>query len=485
MSIDNGRTSNQNPSFESNRREFMRFLSVGAGSAIVGGVFGCGGAAMAAASDTLSPAAVTRAGALVGDAAFWDKVREAFIRPASEVAFNVDAGVVAPRIALSALQGKAKAETAIAQAAAGFTSLPAQRAVISKALGASADDTALVGGATSGVMHALTGLSWSEGDVIFYTDHEHPNVIALIKSLQGFYKLVPVVIPLPKNPYVSAGEIAAAVESVVARHRPANRSLCALVWSSPTYQSGLMLPISRLAKIARKFDMVSICDAAHLMGMAAIDFRRLDIDFLATCGHKWQCGPSLTGTLLRDARMSGRWRHNGNTAGMKQLSPQSFGAQVSMTGSGAVERFESLIASCALWDEIGRSKIEAYSLSLAAYLKTRIVGVWGENSIRSPLADPELFSAIISFDPFFDSALAQQPNAYKAFARELQKTHGFTVRAVKLPSGEHASSAIRVSTPLWVDQDDVNRLVEAMKSVADVVRALPQPVEDPNFNYAS
>lgn len=497
MSKDSYRKANQHPSasgqdklksnapFERDRREFMRFLSVGAGSAIVGGVFGCGGAAMAATGDMLNRSAVTKASALADDTAFWDKVRQAFIRPASEVVFNVDAGAVAPRIALTALQGTSKAEVAGEQAAEHFTSMPAQRSAIGSSLGAHADNTSLVGGATSGIMYALTGLNWSEGDVIFYTNHEHPNVIALIKSLQAFYKLVPVVISLPTNPHISAQEIAAAVESIVARHRPASRSLCALVWSSPTYQNGVMLPIARMANIARKFDLVSICDAAHLMGMASIDFHRMDIDFLSTCGHKWQCGPSLTGTLLRDARMAKLWRYNGNTAGMKSLSEHSFGAQVSMIGARSIERFESLVVSCTLWEQIGRSKIEAYSLSLAAYLKIRVERIWGESSIRSPLADPELFSAIISVDPFYDSELARQPNAYKVFAKELQSTHGFTVRAVKLPSGEHSTSAIRVSTPLWIDQSDVERLVDAMAAVANVVRSLPQPIEDPSFNYAT
>lgn len=448
---------------EQDRRAFLRFLTIGAGSAVIGGAFACGRSAWATAGDV---AAVTRAGALVDDHSFWASIQDAFIRSSSEVVLNVDAGTVAPRIALNTLN-RDNSITDKAVAAGGFTTLAPQRAAIGKVLGAGADDVALVNGATDGIMHALSGFNWHEGDVIFYTDHEHPNVISVIQSLQFICKVVPVKIVLPTSPKVSAREIAAVVEAAVKRQRPAKRNLCALVWSSPTYQTGVMLPIARMAAIARKYDMVSICDAAHLMGMASIDFSRLDVDFLSTCGHKWQCGPSLTAALLRDARVASMWSSNSQrTAGRAATPGLSFGAEISRTGVASTAKFDALLASCTLWDDIGRSKIEAYSLSLGAYLKSRIEQVWGQNSLQSPVTDPELLSAITSFDPFLGTPLAGKPKAYKLFVDQLHQVHGFVVRVVKLPSNGQARSAVRISTPLWVEQGDVDRLIGAMQALA-------------------
>lgn len=463
-----------------NRRAFLRFLSIGAGSAIIGGAFGQGKTAMAAAFDTANEEGITRASALVDDQAFWDSVKESFIRPTSEVVFNVDSGVVAPRVTLNTLsRGLVKASPeGSGLIKERFTSLQGQREIIGNMMGAHADDTALVNGATSGIMHALTGLNWREGDVIFYTDHEHPNIISVIKSLRDFYKIIPVEIPIPASPYITAVEIARVVEQAVSRRRPEKRRLCALVWSSPTYQTGVMLPISRLADIARRFDLVSICDAAHLMGMAAIDFARMDVDFLGTCGHKWQCGPSLTGALLRGHRMTGIWSPGGiSKANGATLAEISFGARLSMTGAKSSDKFDALIESSLLWEKIGRSKIEAYSLALGAYLKSRIEHVWGAKSIRSPLVDPELFSAITSFDPFYDSKISDQPQIYKLFADQLREINGLVVRVVKLPPEKNNRLAIRVSTPLWVNHHDIDRLIDAMRALTHTLKSRPFPLE--------
>lgn len=445
---------------ESGRRSFLRFLSLGAGGAVIGGAFACGRSAAAVP-------AVTKASALVGDQIFWNSIKDSFTRSTREIVLNVDAGTVVPKTALSALNRGRSLNGDKSFAPGGFTTLPTQRGAIGTILGAHPDDVALVNGATEGLVHALIGLSWQKDDVIFYTDHEHPNVISAIKSLEFIHKIFTVKIALPTSPLTTAAKIAEAVEAQVARRRPSKRAMCALVWSSPTYQTGLMLPIMRMAQIARKYDMVSICDAAHLMGMASIDFSRLDVDFLATCGHKWQCGPNLTAALLRNPRMAQKWSFNrSNSHQALSVDARTFGAKVSYTAMSSVAKFDSLIASCTLWDEIGRAKIEAYSLSLGAYLKSRLEQVWGTNSLRSPLKDPELLSGITSFDPFINSPLARQPAIHKNFVDRLRRDHGFIVRAVALPSNGEVVSAIRISTPLWIQHDDVDRLVGAMYSLS-------------------
>jgi len=454
------------PPSEIGRRSFLRFLSLGAGGAILGGAFGCGQSAMAANSP-----AITRASALVDDQRFWDSIKQSFTRTTQEIVLNVDGGTVVPTSALSAMQRDRRSNGDKLAAVGGFTTLLSQRGAIGTILGAPPDNVALVNGATEAVVQALIGLNWRRDDVIFYTDHEHPNVIAAIKSLGYLHKIVSIAIPLPTAPRISAAEMASAIEAHVARHRPVKRALGALVWSSPTYQTGAMLPIARIAAIAKKYDLVSVCDAAHLMGMAAINFSALDIDFLATCGHKWQCGPSLTAALLRNPRLSGMWSINRTTnTDVMADAANSFGAQVSYTPMASTAKFDSLIASCALWDKIGRGKIEAYSLSLGAYLKSRIEQVWGVNSLRSPLSDPELLSGITCFDPFIDSPLARQANAHKHFVDRLRRDHGFVVRAVELPSNGLSNSAVRISTPLWVQHGDIDRLVGAMYSLSKELR---------------
>ncbi|MFM9433915.1 isopenicillin-N epimerase [Janthinobacterium sp. CG_23.3] len=444
------------PSPKNGRREFLRYLSIGAGSAIVGGAFACGRNAVAAGQAMISQQ-VTSATNLITDHSFWKSIEESFVRYGSFTTFNVDAGTIAPQIALDKLQRK------ISSSKGSYTALIEQRSQVGSLLGASVDDIALVNGATEGFMHALTGLSWRSGDVIFYTDHEHPNIVAGLKSIEFIFKVQLVKIVLPTSPGISAEEIAASVDKQIRRYRMPKRTLGALVWSSPTYQTGVMLPIRRMAEISRKHGLVSFCDAAHLMGMASIDFSELDIDFLATCGHKWQCGPSLTGAVIRNPRASALWISAADRdIARPKRENSSFGNEISYTVASANSKFDSLLASCAVWEDIGQSKIEAYSLALGGYLKSEIVRVWGEKSLRSSL-DAELLSGITSFDPFVDSPFALQGNMYTSFSDQLRDRFGMQVKVVTLPTEKAKRFAIRVSTPLWISDADVDNLIEAMR----------------------
>lgn len=70
-----------------------------------------------------------------------------------------------------------------------------------------------------------------------------------------------------------------------------------IAFSSPTYARGILLPIREIASLAQRHGIVTICDGAHLPGMFPIDLRALGIDFFASAGHNWQCGPLGTGML--------------------------------------------------------------------------------------------------------------------------------------------------------------------------------------------
>jgi selenocysteine lyase/cysteine desulfurase len=235
-----------------------------------------------------------------------------------------------------------------------------------------------------------------------------------------------------------------------------------------------MLPVARLARVARRHALVSICDAAHLVGMAAMDYSRLGVDFMTASGHKWQCGPNLTGILIARNRVDEQgappptWRPSNTSTGIvvRASSDQrvDVGAMVSRSGGATVGKFDALTASSHLWDSIGRGRIETYTLTLGAYLKEKIILRWGEQSLLSPSRDPELLSGLTAFDPFVGTSLSGNDAAYADFVTRMRETHRFTLRKVALPTGASrtSSTAIRISTPLWINSQDIDRLVEGM-----------------------
>jgi isopenicillin-N epimerase len=468
-------------SWSESRRHFLRMLSAGAGSAVVGGLYGCGGGngAGATAATLETGGQTTTAAALAQDADFWAKVQSAFVKDGVNTTLNADIGAVVPRISVEALRAKALASTPVDRS--GFTELTGQRSAIAASLGAQVDEVALTNGATVGFMSAITGLEWTAGDVILYTNHEHPNIVSLLKVIERFFGVRLFQIDLALGPRQTAQGIVDAVEEAIARAKSLGRPK-ALVWSSPTYQTGAMLPVARLARVARRHALVSICDAAHLVGMAALDYSRLGVDFMTASGHKWQCGPNLTGILIARNRVDEQgappptWRPSNTSTGIVVRASGDqrvdVGAMVSRSGGATVGKFDALTASSQLWDSIGRARIETYSVTLGAYLKEKIVRGWGEEALLSPSRDPELLSGLTAFDPFVGTSLSGDDAAYADLVARMRDLHRFTLRKVTLPAGASRTSntAIRISTPLWINSGDIDRLVEGLTEVTVAMR---------------
>ena len=87
------------------------------------------------------------------------------------------------------------------------------------------------------------------------------------------------------------------------RARGAGQRVRALMWSSPTFLTGTMLPIRRIVQVAISKStgftpIITICDGAHLPGMMAYNYAELGVDFMADAAHKWQCAPGSTGILV-------------------------------------------------------------------------------------------------------------------------------------------------------------------------------------------
>ena len=61
---------------------------------------------------------------------------------------------------------------------------------------------------------------------------------------------------------------------------------------------GAVLPIEKIAQVAKKHGVYYLVDAAQSAGMLPIDVQKIGIDFLACPGHKGLYGPTGTGILV-------------------------------------------------------------------------------------------------------------------------------------------------------------------------------------------
>ncbi len=77
-----------------------------------------------------------------------------------------------------------------------------------------------------------------------------------------------------------------------------NTKLCVMTHASNI--SGTVLPIEKVSKFCKKYDIAFIIDAAQTGGHYPLDLTQLHADALCVPGHKGLCGPSGIGAMLLD-----------------------------------------------------------------------------------------------------------------------------------------------------------------------------------------
>ncbi|PZT71322.1 aminotransferase [Streptomyces sp. SW4] len=313
-------------------------------------------------------------------------------------------------------------------------------------------------------------------DELLTTNHEHSggNVpLALARDRHG------VVI---KRVALPVGNEQRAEDYVELFRRAITSRTRALVFSAPTYKTGTMLPIALLARLAQEHGLISVVDGAHIPGMMAYGFHELGVDFLAGSAAKWQCGPAGTGVLyIRNKVLP---RHNPNplpefwpvvSSGYPAeggLPPRSsgptesydIGAALQSVGNGSLALMSGVREVCEIWDRIGRARIQDHVLRLSAYAKELIAERWGVGSLYSPKDDPRLVCALTSFAPFRDPRDVHDAQKTATLVARLKDEYGIVIRTSDFPvtGSAKAHQAVRISTHLFHQEEDVQRVVDAV-----------------------
>jgi selenocysteine lyase/cysteine desulfurase len=135
-------------------------------------------------------------------------------------------------------------------------------------------------------------------------------------------------------------------------------------------------------------------------------------------------------------------------------------------------RMRSFQAACEKWDQVGRDVIERYILGLSAYLKDRIVEVWGERSLYTPRDDYHLHSAISAFCPFRGIGDEYDESKFKTFVARLEAEHRMVVRYVAFlePPSAGPRFAVRIASRILHSREDIDRLILAMARLSAEIR---------------
>lgn len=197
----------------------------------------------------------------------------------------------------------------------------ASRQALGAFVGADADDLVYVPNATTGLNVVARSLPLQPGDQVLATDHEYGALDRTWRFVCAKRQAVYVNqhIPLPIR---SPEEV---VETIWAGVTPRTRVLFISHITSPT---ALILPVAELMRRARKADILTVVDGAHVPGQIPLDLTALGADFWSGNLHKWAGGPKGSAFLyarrevqhlLEPLVVSWGWNRGDEVAGLLDL----------------------------------------------------------------------------------------------------------------------------------------------------------------------
>ncbi|OEF27534.1 aminotransferase class V-fold PLP-dependent enzyme [Vibrio rumoiensis] len=404
----------------------------------------------------------------------WQKVKKEFVLDKKSVYLNTGTTGSMPKHVLEQLEDNNKIVAQYPWDMDGkFGSWPYVSEMvedIAAGFGANTDEIILSRNTTDGMCSILNGLHFESGDVILTTHHEHVAATSPLNVVKQRFGVEVVEVQLP----VYTGTENVTEDDYIEAFRDAlnaNSNVRLITFSHITYKTGTKLPAKRLCDLAKQYGIPTLIDGAHTIGMLDLDLHDMDCDFYAGAGHKWQCGPGATGILyVRDnaSRLNDYWSDRTNPLWLinSSLSHADYlGTQVQMQyiGNDNYPAKQALADSCKMWDEIGRDNIEERVFELSRLCKALLSKALPHAYQFAP-NDDDLLSGITTFNPF---ELTDEERLVE-FRDRLRNEYGFIIRTTdfKLYKEDTVDShALRISTHIYNDEDDIRGLVYAIENL--------------------
>lgn len=317
-------------------------------------------------------------------------------------------------------------------------------------IGCTPDEITLTRNATEALLALIGGYNkLRPGDAVLYADLDYDAMQAGMQALRARRGVDVIRIDLPEP--ASHQGLIDAYEQALIRH-PKVRLL---LLTHLSHRTGLVLPVAEIVAMARRRGVDCIVDAAHSIGVLDFNADSLGADFVGYNMHKWIAAPVGVGVLyIRKGRVPDIDPHMGEA----DAKPDDIRARAH-TGTRELAAILTVPAAIDFHQTIGTARVR----ERLRYLRDR----WAEALRDHPAyqvltpADPRLSAGLTSFRRRGRTSVAD--NA--ALARTLLEEHGiFTVLRTGLGSG----ACVRVTPALFTQSADIDRLLVALKRMAEV-----------------
>jgi cysteine desulfurase/selenocysteine lyase len=173
----------------------------------------------------------------------------------------------------------------------------ALRGRLAALLNASTDEIALVPSTMYGLAAIATSLPWRAGARVILFAGEYPTNVSIWQRAAERFGLRITLLPVSDLAQASGPDFSRLERELA----PGDVQLCAA--SLVQFQSGLRMPIERIAALCHAHGAELAVDAVQAFGCVPIDVSAAGIDYLAAGSHKWLLGIDGAGVLYARAEL--------------------------------------------------------------------------------------------------------------------------------------------------------------------------------------
>jgi selenocysteine lyase/cysteine desulfurase len=421
------------------RRNFARMLAIsGTASLIPGRAFASNAISLAELELAAMPLPRTPA---EPDEAFWRQVRAKFLVP-RDVGFMNAANLCPMSLpVVEAIERNIRSYERGPTPEARTTLMHGRedaRKLLADALRVTPEEIVLTRNTTEGNNFVSSGLALGPGDEVVVSSDNHPSNLNAWRQKAARFGFTVVAVAPPAAHPGAAGY----VELFTNAFTPRTKVLAITYVSS---NSGDLLPVADLCRVARERGVLSLVDGAQAFGVIDVNLGDMRPDFFTGSMHKWPCGPKEKGVLFV------------NRAVQDRISPTIVGVYggavgISRTFEAEGQRDDAAIAAVVealnFQGTIGRAVIEQRARSLASHLMTELRKLDGVQLWTDPA--PGRSAAIVIFKP---GALDPRKLGDALAAKERI--------VVTVRGGNGANPGLRVSPHFYNTMDEMDRFVAA------------------------
>lgn len=316
---------------------------------------------------------------------------------------------------------------------------------LAKYVGARGRDIVFVDNATTAVNAVLRSLTFLPGDEVVTTSFTYNAVRKTLEFVteRASARLIEAEMPFP---LISPADIVEAIASAMTRRTRL------LVVDHVTSETGLVLPINDIVRLARSRNIPVLVDGAHAPGMLPVKLDQLDATWYAGNCHKWMGAPRGCGFLWTYPDFQSRVR----PTTISHYISDGYTAAFDWPGTKDFTPWLSLKAAIDFRAGLGEAEIYAYCRRLAARAARLLSDSW-----QADLGSPRGMMGFVA-TVALPSPVRATPEAALKIRHILRRDHNLET-FVKAIDGR---LWVRVSAYVYNELSEFERLAELAPKVA-------------------